>query len=88
MDNTRSEAPTLSSGTSDTVRRTNDHAKDNLLQRIAKSKWSPMTAVSDEEYRRILLRQKEEIEDGIKAVDKSIEELKAEERKQTSRSPK
>ena len=68
---------------------TNDHhrTQDNMLQRLAKSKWSPMTVVSDEEHRRILMRRKEEIEDDIRAIDDDIAKLRDQERKRASSAP-
>ena len=86
VENEIPQARALASET-DIVRRDDDQPKDNLLQRMARSKWSPMTVVSDQEHRRILLRRKEETDNEIKAINRSIEELKQEGEDQTSKSP-
>ena len=87
VESANSEERAVASGTGDLAKRDGDQAEENLLQRIARSKWSPMTVVTDEEYRRILLRRKEEISDEIQAVSRSIDELKKEREEQTPQLP-
>ena len=60
----------------------------NWMQRLAKKKWSPMTALSDEEYEKILSEQLLRIETDIALVDERIKELGEEKRKaELSKSP-
>jgi hypothetical protein len=54
----------------------NKDEKENLLHRIAKSRWSPMKVLSDEEYENMLQEKLLRIEADIALIDENIEKLK------------
>lgn len=55
--------------------------KDNFVQRFAKSKWSPMSVLSDEEYEEMLRERLLGIEAQIVIVEERIEGVRREEEK-------
>ena len=50
-------------------------------ERIAEMKWSPLTAVSDEDYGNLLKEKLLRVEAEIALVDEEVERLKGEERR-------
>ncbi|KAF1921462.1 hypothetical protein BDU57DRAFT_510275 [Ampelomyces quisqualis] len=50
--------------------------KDTLMQRFAKSKWSPMSILTDEQYESILQEGLLKVEADIALIDDKIEEIK------------
>ncbi|KAF2646427.1 hypothetical protein P280DRAFT_464649 [Massarina eburnea CBS 473.64] len=50
--------------------------KENLLQRVTKSKWSPMSLLSDEEYERLIGEKILIVETDIALIDDKIEGLR------------
>ena len=52
-----------------------------LIERIASSKWSPMTRLSDEEYERMLKERLLRVEAEIALVDEDIAKVKDPSRK-------
>ncbi|OCL05636.1 hypothetical protein AOQ84DRAFT_298527, partial [Glonium stellatum] len=54
----------------------NKSEKESLLHRIAKSRWSPMKVLSDEEYENMLQEKLLRIEAEIALIDDNIEKLK------------
>ncbi|CAI6340923.1 unnamed protein product [Periconia digitata] len=50
--------------------------KETLMQRIAKSKWSPMTVLSDEEYANLIGEKILAVEADIAIIDEKIEALR------------
>ncbi|KAF1957971.1 hypothetical protein CC80DRAFT_470109 [Byssothecium circinans] len=50
--------------------------KENFMQRLAKSKWSPMSALSDEEYERLVGEKILAVEANIALIDERIEGLR------------
>jgi hypothetical protein len=53
-----------------------DTPKDNLLQRFAKSKWSPMSVLTDEQYEEMLQEKLLKVEAEIAIIDDRIESVK------------
>lgn len=47
--------------------------KDNIVQRFAKSKWSPMSVLTDEKYEEMLQEKLLKIEAEIAIIDERIE---------------
>ncbi|KAF2468963.1 uncharacterized protein BDR25DRAFT_304858 [Lindgomyces ingoldianus] len=58
------------------------HEKDNWLQRFAKTKWSPMTVLTDEQYEQRLSEQLLRLEAEIALVDERIEEFRKKQKEQ------
>lgn len=56
-----------------------DKEKENWLQRAAKSKWSPMSVLTDEEYERMLNEKLISVEAEIALIDERIEEFRKKE---------
>lgn len=54
----------------------NKGEKENILHQIAKSRWSPMKVLSDEEYENMLQEKLLRIEADIALIDENIEKLK------------
>jgi hypothetical protein len=52
--------------------------EENLLHRFAKSRWSPMKFLSDEEYEHMLQEKLLHIESEIALIDETIEKFKKE----------
>jgi hypothetical protein len=50
--------------------------KPTLMQRIAKSKWSPMSILTDEEYEKMMGERLLRVEADIALIDDKIEGLK------------
>jgi hypothetical protein len=50
--------------------------KDNWLQRAAKSKWSPMSVITDDDYERMLNEKLLVVEADIALIDDKIAEFK------------
>lgn len=48
----------------------------NWLQRVAKSKWSPMSILTDEEYERMMNEKLLAVEAEIALIDEKIEGLR------------
>ena len=55
---------------------------------IAEMKWSPLTAVSDEDYRNMLEERLLRIEAEIAVVDEGVERVRGEERRMKERQDK
>jgi hypothetical protein len=53
-----------------------DKPKDNFMQRIAKSKWSPMSVLTDEQYEDMLQERLLQVEAEIAIVDEKIEAVR------------
>jgi hypothetical protein len=53
-----------------------DKPKDNLMQRFAKSKWSPMTVLTDEQYEELLQERLLQVEAELAMIDERIEGVK------------
>jgi hypothetical protein len=53
-----------------------DKPKDNLIQRLAKSKWSPMSVLTDEQYEEMLQEKLLKVEAEIAIIDERIEGVK------------
>jgi hypothetical protein len=53
-----------------------DKPKENFLQRIAKSKWSPMSVLTDEQYEEMLQERLLQVEAEIAIVDEKIEAVR------------
>jgi len=49
---------------------------ETWLQRVAKSKWSPVKVLSDEEYKRMMQEKLLGVEASIALIDERIEELR------------
>lgn len=62
--------------------------KKRFWERIAEMKWSPLTAVSDEDYGSMLKEKLLRVEAEIALVDEEVERLKGEERKMKERQGK
>ncbi|PVI01424.1 hypothetical protein DM02DRAFT_613594 [Periconia macrospinosa] len=54
--------------------------KDTLLQRFAKSKWSPMSILSDEDYEKLIGEKILVVEADIALIDDKIEALRRQQR--------
>lgn len=54
--------------------------KDNFLQRVAKSKWSPMSILSEEEYDKLIGEKVLAVEADIALIDDRIEALRKQQR--------
>ncbi|KAJ4290593.1 hypothetical protein N0V90_010811 [Kalmusia sp. IMI 367209] len=54
--------------------------EETFMQRLAKSRWSPMKALSDEEYQRLMDEKLLRVETEIAIVDEKIEELRKKQR--------
>ena len=54
-----------------------EHISNNLLNRIAKSKWVPVQALSDEQYRDILQEKLLRVDTEIALIDDRIEDIKS-----------
>ncbi|KAF1847034.1 uncharacterized protein K460DRAFT_363147 [Cucurbitaria berberidis CBS 394.84] len=54
-----------------------DSPKENFMQRIAKSKWSPMSVLSDEEYVSLMQEKLLKVEAEIAIIDDRIEGFRA-----------
>jgi hypothetical protein len=54
----------------------NEQPKANLMQRMAKSKWSPLRELPDDEYENILKEKLLKIETEVALIDDRIENLK------------
>ena len=53
------------------------HVKsDNILTRIAKSRWSPVEVLTDEQYRKILQEKLLRVDAEIALIDDRIEEAR------------
>jgi hypothetical protein len=50
-----------------------DEPHDNLLSRFAKSKWSPMSVLTDEQYEEMLQEKLLKVEAEIAIIDERIE---------------
>jgi hypothetical protein len=50
--------------------------KEMLMHRIAKSKWSPMSIMTDEEYEKVLGERLLRVETDIALIDDRIKELR------------
>ena len=50
--------------------------KDNILQKFAKSKWSPMSVLTDEQYEEMLQEKLLNVEAQIAIIDERIEGVK------------
>lgn len=55
------------------VMREEGTVEGNWLQKVAKSKWSPMSVLSDEEYKKMLSEKLLGVEASIALVDEKIE---------------
>ncbi|KAF2851554.1 hypothetical protein T440DRAFT_394520 [Plenodomus tracheiphilus IPT5] len=53
-----------------------DRPKESLMHRFAKSKWSPMTVLSDEEYERLMQEKMLYFEAQIAVIDDRIAEFR------------
>lgn len=53
-----------------------DRPKETLMHKIAKSKWSPMQVLSDEDYERMMQEKLLRVEADIAMIDDKIEMLK------------
>ncbi|KAH7355770.1 hypothetical protein BKA66DRAFT_474867 [Pyrenochaeta sp. MPI-SDFR-AT-0127] len=53
-----------------------DKPKDTLMQKIAKSKWSPMSVLSDEQYEHMLQEKLLKVEAEIALIDDRIQGFK------------
>lgn len=62
--------------------------RKHFWERIAEMKWSPLTAVSDEDYRNMLEEKLLSIEAEITVVDEEVERVKGEERRMKERQSK
>jgi hypothetical protein len=58
---------------------------DNILQRLASSKWSPVKALSDEQYEELLQEKLLRVEAEIAVLDEHINALKKEVGKEPGR---
>ena len=54
-------------------------------ERVAEMKWSPLTAVSDEDYGNLLKEKLLRVDAEIALVDEEVERLKGEERRMKER---
>lgn len=59
--------------------------KETLMQRIAKSKWSPMSILTDEQYEEMLQEKLLRVEAEIAMVDDRIEAMKKQARQAEAR---
>lgn len=50
--------------------------KDTFMQKIAKSKWSPMSVLTDEQYEEMLQERLLNVEAQIAIIDEKIEGIK------------
>jgi hypothetical protein len=55
-----------------------DRPKDNIMTRFAKSKWSPMSVLTDEQYEDLLQEKLLKVEAEIAIIDERIEGFKKE----------
>jgi chromosome condensin MukBEF MukE localization factor len=53
-----------------------DKPRETLMHKIAKSKWSPMQVLSDEDYEKMMQEKLLRVEADIAMVDDKIEALK------------
>ena len=66
--------------------KTNDGKR--FWERIAEMKWSPLTAVSDEDYGHLLKEKLLRVEAEIALVDEEVDRLRVEERRMKERQGK
>lgn len=57
-------------------------------ERVAEMRWSPLTVLSDEDYRNILKEKLLRVEAEIALVDEEVERLRGEERRMNERQRK
>ena len=62
--------------------------KKRFWERVAEMKWSPLTAVSDEDYGNLLKEKLLRVEAEIALVDEEMERLRGEERRMKERQDK
>lgn len=62
--------------------------RKRFWQRIAEMKWTPLTAVSDEDYGNMLKGRLLRVEAEIASVDEEMERLRGEERRMKERQGK
>lgn len=55
-----------------------DRLKDNIMTRFSKSKWSPMSVLTDEQYEDMLQERLLKVEAEIAIIDERIEGFKKE----------
>ena len=55
----------------------NNHTSDNLLNRIARSRWVPVQTLTDEQYRDILQEKLLRVDTEMALIDDRIEEIRS-----------